>query len=110
MYIPLDMKNTDKTKNNKLSEDQKEMIWILLAFVVMAIIFWFMLISDSGAIYRDFFNDRRLRIAADDGGADATPYSCWLFTRRNRNAHAQNTRREVSNPAPSVVVALDAFS
>ena len=47
MYIPLDMKNTDKTKNNKLSEDQKEMIWILLAFVVMAIFFWFMLISSS---------------------------------------------------------------
>jgi len=47
MYIPLDMINTRKTKNKKLSEDQKEMIWILMAFVVMAIIFWFMLISSS---------------------------------------------------------------
>jgi hypothetical protein len=47
MYIPLDMKNTPKTKNKKLSEDRKEMIRILLAFVVMGIIFWFMLISSS---------------------------------------------------------------
>ena len=47
MFIPLDMINTRKTKNKKLSEDEKEMIWILLAFIVMAIIFWFMLISSS---------------------------------------------------------------
>ncbi len=47
MSIPLDLKNTPKTKNKKLSEDVKEMIGLLLAFVVMAIIFWFMLISSS---------------------------------------------------------------
>lgn len=47
MYIPLDMKNTAKTQSKKLSEDRKEMIQMLLAFAVMAIIFWFMLISLS---------------------------------------------------------------
>ena len=53
MYTPLDMKNTRKTENKKLSEDQKEMIWILLAFVVMGIIFWFMLISSSAPESRE---------------------------------------------------------
>jgi hypothetical protein len=47
MCIPLDMNNTAKSKKKELSEDRKEMIRILLAFVVMAIIFWFMLISSS---------------------------------------------------------------
>ncbi len=47
MYIPSDLKNTPKTKNKRLSEDRKEMILILLAFVVMAIIFWFMLTSSA---------------------------------------------------------------
>jgi hypothetical protein len=41
------MKNALKANNKELSEDRKEMIRILLAFVVMAIIFWFMLISLS---------------------------------------------------------------
>ena len=39
------MKNTLKANNKELSEDLKEMIRILLAIVVMAIIIWFMLIS-----------------------------------------------------------------
>ena len=47
MFISLDMINTRKTKYKKVSEDQKEIIGILLAFVVMAIIFWFILISLS---------------------------------------------------------------
>jgi hypothetical protein len=41
------MKNSLKANNKELSEDRKELIRILLAFVVMAIIFWFMLISLS---------------------------------------------------------------
>ncbi len=47
IYISLDMKNIAKTTNKKLSEDCKEMIRILLAFVIMGIIFWFMLVSSS---------------------------------------------------------------
>jgi hypothetical protein len=47
MNIPLDMDNIPKTTNEELLEDRKELIRILLAFVVMAIIFWVMLISLS---------------------------------------------------------------
>jgi hypothetical protein len=39
--------------NKELSEDRKEMVRIMLALVVMAIIFWFMLISASVQESRD---------------------------------------------------------
>ena len=42
-----DMKNSPKAKCKKLSEDREEMILMLLALVVMAIIVWIMLISSS---------------------------------------------------------------
>lgn len=53
MYIPLNMNNIRKTKNKELSENHKGMIWILLDFVVMAIMFWFILISSSVPEYRE---------------------------------------------------------
>ena len=47
MYIPSDTNNATILENKEVSEDRKEMIRILVAFVVMAIILWFMLVSLS---------------------------------------------------------------